>query len=99
MAIDAYENLQIVRGTVAEDGTRIAGHGFKATKVGTGKYLITFNNDFLEKPSVVANLDGEVWSGLDDAHVSDATTEKVTVLTSNSNGARADRAFHFIAMG
>ncbi|MFE5245561.1 MULTISPECIES: hypothetical protein [unclassified Streptomyces] len=38
MAITAYENLQIVRGTVAADGTRTAGHGFKVTKVSTGTH-------------------------------------------------------------
>ncbi|MFE1795009.1 MULTISPECIES: hypothetical protein [unclassified Streptomyces] len=99
MAIDAYENLQIVRGTVAADGTRTAGHAFKVTKVSTGKYTITFNNDFLEKPSVVATVDGEVWSLLDNTHVSGATTERVTVITGKSDGVVGDRPFHFIAMG
>ncbi|MEW2567749.1 hypothetical protein [Streptomyces sp. NPDC047070] len=99
MAITAYENLQIVRGTVAADGTRTAGYGFKVTKLSTGKYTLTFNNDFAEKPSVVATLDGEAWSLLDNTHVSDATTERVTVITGNSAGDVADRPFHFIAMG
>lgn len=99
MAIDAYENLQIVRGTVAADGTRTAGYGFKVTKTGAGTYILTFNNDFVEKPSVVATLDGDDWSLLDNAHVGGATTERVTVRTGNSNGVAADRPFHFIAMG
>ncbi|WP_409239682.1 hypothetical protein [Streptomyces sp. PA5.6] len=99
MTISAYENLQIVRGTVAADGTRTAGHGFKVTKVSTGTYTITFNNDFLEKPSAVATLDGNAWSLLDNTHVSGATTERVTVRTGNSDGVVADRPFHFIATG
>ncbi|MFE7034351.1 hypothetical protein ACFU9Y_28955 [Streptomyces sp. NPDC057621] len=99
MAIEAYENLQIVRGTVAADGTRTAGYGFKVTKVSAGKYSLTFNNDFREVPSVVATMDGEVWSLLDNVHAGGATTEKVLIITGNSNGAPADRPFHFIAMG
>ncbi|MVO90208.1 hypothetical protein GPA10_37015 [Streptomyces sp. p1417] len=101
MTINAYENLQIVRGTVAADGTRKPGanHGFKVTKVGTGTYTITFNNDFLETPSVVATLDGDAWSLLDNVHVTGATTERVTVRTGNSNGDVGDRPFHFIATG
>ncbi|MFH9426624.1 hypothetical protein [Streptomyces sp. NPDC017529] len=99
MAIEAYENLQIVRGTVAADGTRTAGYAFKVTKLSAGKYIITFNNDFRETPSVVATLDGENWNLLDNTHVSGATTERVMVITGNSVGAAADRPFHFIAMG
>ncbi|PZT71751.1 MULTISPECIES: hypothetical protein [unclassified Streptomyces] len=99
MAIEAYENLQIVRGTVAADGTRTAGYGFKVTKISAGTYTLTFNNDFVEKPSVVATLDGDSWSLLDNAHVTGATTERVTVRTGNSDGVVADRPFHFVAMG
>ncbi|MFD6284731.1 hypothetical protein [Streptomyces sp. NPDC060205] len=99
MTINAYENLQIVRGTVAANGTRTAGHGFKVTKISTGKYIITFNNDFLEKPSVVATIDGVEWALLDNTHVADATTEKVTVITGKSDGVVGDRPFHFIALG
>ncbi|MFE6335169.1 hypothetical protein ACFVOK_18400 [Streptomyces sp. NPDC057798] len=99
--IDAYENLQIVRGTVEADGTKKPGAkwGYKVTKTGTGEYTITFNNDFSETPSVVATLDGDDWKLLDNAHVTGATIERVTVRTGNSNGEPADRPFHFIAMG
>ncbi|MGW6275095.1 hypothetical protein [Streptomyces sp. NPDC055060] len=99
MSIEAYENLQIVRGTVAGDGARTAGHAYKVTKVSAGKYTITFNNDFREVPSVVATVDGDNWALLDNVHISGATVERVTVLTGNSAGAAADRPFHFIAMG
>ncbi|MFD8154432.1 hypothetical protein ACFV28_27285 [Streptomyces sp. NPDC059720] len=99
MAIDAPENVQIIRETVAADSTRIAGYGFKVTKLSTGKYTLTFNNDFAETPSVAATLDGDDWKLLDNAHVCDATTERVTVRTGNSNGEVGDRPFHFVAMG
>ncbi|CAL9327556.1 hypothetical protein SUDANB108_00003 [Streptomyces sp. enrichment culture] len=99
--IEANENLQIIRGTVQADGTRIpdAKWGYKVTKTGTGEYTLTFNNDFSETPSVVATLDGDDWNLLDNVHVTGATTERVTVRTGNSNGEVADRPFHFIAMG
>ncbi len=31
VSIEAYENLQIVRGTVSGDGARTAGHAYKVT--------------------------------------------------------------------
>ncbi|WP_217254063.1 hypothetical protein [Streptomyces sp. AC602_WCS936] len=99
MAITANENLQIIRGTVAADGTRTAGYGFTVTKTGDGTYTITFNNDFAEPPSVVATIDGDSWYLLDNAHAAGATAQRVTIRTGDSLGAVSDRPFHFIAMG
>ena len=48
----ASENLKIIRGIVAANGTITAGVGFTVTKTGTGAYLLDFTPDFTGIPNV-----------------------------------------------
>jgi hypothetical protein len=92
------ENLRIVRGTVAANGSTTAGSGFVATGPDpiTGIYTITFNPAFTGIPSVTANGLGVVNAV---ATISAVTTSSCKVrLYIPTVGNKID-PFSFIAIG
>jgi len=90
------ENLRIVRGTVAANGSTTVGFGFTATNNTTGVYTITFNPAFTGVPSVTANGMGVVNAVATFSAVTTASF-KVTLYIPTI-GVKSD-PFSFIAIG
>src|SRR5262249_8782810 len=49
----AEENLRMVRGSVASNGTNIAGAGFTCSRTANATYQVNFNTPFISNPSIV----------------------------------------------
>jgi hypothetical protein len=54
LAPGAAENLRIIRGTVAANGSILGGSGFEVQHSNDGSYLIVFDSPFAELPTVTA---------------------------------------------
>ncbi|HEX3719716.1 MAG TPA: hypothetical protein VH595_17325 [Verrucomicrobiae bacterium] len=94
-ALEGQELLRIIRGTVSATGNVLQGSGFSVGHTGgSGVYTINFANPFSGIPSVTA-------TAVDDLARSGGivTTNYVTIGTLTLNGAPADDAFNFIAIG
>jgi hypothetical protein len=59
-AAGSLENLRIVRGQVADNGTPVNGNGFTAARISVGHYRIRFEPDFADIPIVTATVIGDV---------------------------------------
>ena len=107
-ATGGEENLRIVRGTVSDNATILAGTGFSVEKGGVGRYAIVFNTPFAGTPSVtitstygisrtahIGTTDGVTASSFN------AVTQRVFDIdgTDNTVVLAIDRTFHFIAIG
>ncbi|MCV3216010.1 H-type lectin domain-containing protein [Plectonema radiosum NIES-515] len=68
---------KIIYGTVTEEGKKQGGQGFEVQSVDTGTYAITFNEPFLEPPSVVATL--KDWGADNQIIVKDITPNQAQV--------------------
>lgn len=99
LAPGAEEDLRIIRGTVASDGSTIVGSGFSCSHLGKGHYLIAFSKPFAQTPTITITADyipsNDAWFAEAD-NVSATSSE--AYMTGFNFGA-SDRAFHFIAIG
>jgi len=91
------ENLRMLRGSIASDGSVVRGSGFTSSRLGTGRYRISFNTSFSSIPSAVASIYGSSAAG--EAVIDASATTYVDIRTYNSSGLAADQAFEFIVMG
>jgi hypothetical protein len=93
------EHVRTVRGRVTASGATAGGAGFTVSKQGTGWYLLTFGRSFPSAPAVspVAVSDGAAQPP--QALVGAVATNSVHVFTFDGAGNRADRDFHFSALG
>ncbi|MGI5351308.1 hypothetical protein ACQEU8_24495 [Streptomyces sp. CA-250714] len=89
---------RLIRGNVSADGHRTAGRDFKVLKMGTGKYAILFNGDFIEPPTVTVTILGGDWNYVDNTHVAEVTTEQAIIVTGDYYGSPGDRPFGFVAV-
>jgi hypothetical protein len=93
------ENLRIIRGEVAPDGSTIAGTGFTVSYPLIGRYKIIFNAPFIGPPTVTATAveEGSRFFRLSTGDVFDTTAE---LRVTTENGSRySDGGFRFIAIG
>ena len=98
-AVGGEENLRIVRGTVAANGTILAGSGFAVSIPATGVYNITFTRPFVGSvPTITATP--ELTSATAIIMTDWADPNVVTFkIFRRSDGASSSEAFHFIAVG
>jgi hypothetical protein len=89
------EVLRIVRGTVAANGSTIAGSGFTAINTSVGFYTITFSPAFTGIPTVTANSSQDA----NVARVSVATANSFTVNLHTPTIGNYNVPFSFIAIG
>ncbi len=94
----AEENLKMLRGHVFANGTYAGGVGFSVQKLSTGKYRITFINEFTDAPTCVATTYNQPdnwititnrYNNMFDVETYDAT----------SSYALQDTEFDFIVLG
>ncbi|HHY84149.1 MAG TPA: hypothetical protein GYA07_01245 [Verrucomicrobia bacterium] len=91
------ENLKIIRGRLAPDGSVTTGSGFGASRIGTGIYTVSFPTPFTSQPTVTVTVEGASPRLATCANVG---TTSVEIRTFDSTtGAAVDEAFHFIAIG
>ncbi len=99
----AEENLRIVRGTIAEDGTLLEGLGFSCSHISEGQYWVTFTTPFADIPTVTATADRPPGSGTEAAYgvMTDLVTSSTLefVVRNTSGNVWQDRTFQFIAIG
>jgi len=101
-ATSGAENLRIIRGVVAANGSIIAGSGFTVTHNSDGNYLIIFDTPFLGAPSVTATVDRAGTTGENTIMTDGATSASARLLTRSNQAlgsAFLDFPFHFIAVG
>ncbi|QKW04981.1 hypothetical protein HUT18_00025 [Streptomyces sp. NA04227] len=98
-------DIRTVHGRVKADGSKANDkqHGFSVEKTATGTYKISFDDPFTIEPSVVAtvygtNADGSSQNTVHNAVVEDVGRSDVRIITGDYYGAKADRAFSFIAI-
>jgi len=89
------ENLRIMRGVVAGDGTPLVGCCYSVNHVSTGAYDITFTTPFSGTPVItITPQTVDVFVG-----VASSPTATGFRALSRYNGNWADVQFHFIVMG
>jgi hypothetical protein len=101
-----FENLNLIRGTVAPDGGILGGQGYSVDHTGPGLYNITFRPAFSAKPTVVVtqqfpnedNFSSVGGAVTDNCVVVAVSNTCCRIKTGNSERA-ADRRFHFVAIG
>jgi hypothetical protein len=103
-ATGGEENLRIIRGTIAGDGTRVRGSGFTPSHPGTGDYAITFTTPFGETPTVTASLEYPgsdlLPTSLQPNFVSEQSANIVCrYYDENGIAFPLNREFHFIVVG
>ena len=102
--MQSLESLRIIRGVVATDGSITSGVGFTVTKTGTGSYILDFNPDFSDTPTIsIPNIANGLTSAaflVNTGFVSPDTSTKgrVQVLTYVSSNL-FDLGFTFTAIG
>jgi len=96
-ALGGVENLRILRGRIAGNGTIITGSGFTVSKTGTGAYTVTFSTAFASEPTITATPQVAL------ARIATCTSVfagSAGFRTFDSaGGAAIDQDFHFIAIG
>lgn len=88
--------LAVIRGAVSSGGSPIGGEAFTSTRIGVGRYNVTFNTTFTSTPAVTANVIGAVGYCVIAAG---GVPGGIEVDTFNSVGGAADNAFTFMAIG
>jgi hypothetical protein len=102
-ATSGEENLRIIRGVVAANGSIITGSGFTVRHDSAGNYLITFNTPFAGPPSVTGTVEwdpGASPTGNVGIVTDGVTSANARLLTREHNiNDWRDMPFHFIAIG
>ncbi len=96
------ENLRIVRGSVASNGTLLSGSGFTCSRTGNATYQVTFTTAFSSNPSVVVSCGAPgapAVNSQDVATLTGGSTTGFTVLIGVRNVGFFDEPFSFIAVG
>jgi predicted acyltransferase (DUF342 family) len=99
------ERLRTIRGTVAADGSVVAGAGFSISKSGN-LWKITFADSFSGNPTVVVtqqypdnNNASDSGNTKDNAIVVAVKSSEAYIKTGDNDGSQSWRRFHFIAIG
>ena len=98
------ENLRIIRGVIAGNGSIIAGSGFTVTKPAEGNFKIVFNTPFAGPPAVTATAEYScpilncTAHSLAETNGVTSTFALILILDAENDNPR-DYAFHFIAIG
>lgn len=95
------ENLRMIRGSVAGNGTILNGSGFTCTRTANATYSVTFNTAFSSNPSIIISCGaaGGTLNSQDSATIPTASTTGFTVLIGVRNIGFSDEPFSFIAIG
>jgi hypothetical protein len=85
-----------ITGTVSAAGAAVGGTGFTANRTGVGTYQITFTTPFPAPPTVIPAIstDGTTQGQV---NVVGLAAGQITIETTDSTGALADRGFMFLA--
>lgn len=90
--------LAIVRGVVAYNGSIEVGEGFTVSVLGTGEYQINFTTPFADTPSVVATAG--TTTDFPSAYIQQQSTGYVQIHTAyGTGGTLVAASFNFIAVG
>lgn len=95
-AVGGHENLRMLRGTFAADGSTINGAGFAVSRAGVGIYTIVFSTPFANSPAVTANVFNTLPLVI---NVSAQGANSAVIQVRNFSGALTDSAVNFIAIG
>ena len=99
-ALGAMHNLRVVIGKVNSSGSKLWGDGFSSEKTEVGRYEITFDENFADKPIVVTGTTGLNSSQRETLGCSGVTVSGFTVwIWRNSDDEWEDDPFDFIAIG
>ncbi len=108
-ATSGEENLRIVRGVVALNGTIITGSGFTVSNQGPGDYLITFTTPFAGPPALTVSHEFTApnpginviafWPMADNVSANSANVVIVRYISSSDEFVLQSSPFHFIAVG
>lgn len=94
------ENLRIIRGIIAADGSIVTGSGFSVSHPSIGQYTITFNSSFTGLPTFTGtpDHDGDI---RDRIHVVGLSNNSVSLYITLADGSNsfADTRFNFIVVG
>jgi hypothetical protein len=96
----------ILHGNINADGSISTGAGFKIIKLGTGLYMIDFDQPFAKVPTVVLTQNYRTWDDFsyaggyltDGAVLVAVNTGQAKVLTGAAQS-HVDRNFCFVAIG
>ena len=91
------ENLRIIRGRIAGNGTITTGSGFTVSKTGTGAYTVTFTTAFASEPTITATPQVGLARIATCTNVGASSAQFRTF--DSTTGAAVDQDFHFIAIG
>ena len=91
------ENLRILRGRIAGNGTITTGQGFTVAKTGTGAYTVTFTASFASEPTITATPQVGLARVATCTNVGTGSAQFRTFDA--AGGAAVDQDFHFIAIG
>jgi hypothetical protein len=90
------ENVRIIRGRIAGNGSITTGVGFTVSKTGTGAYTVTFSTAFSGEPSVTATPQVGIARIATCTNVGASSSQFRTFDHLNN---AIDQDFHFIAIG
>ena len=96
-AAGGADNLRILRGRGAANGTLEEGTGFTPSRIATGHYRITFTTAFVGTPAVTVTAVETAAPQI--ATLSGGSTLAIDVFTRSLAGSAVDTEFHFIAAG
>lgn len=94
--VETAENLRLVRGSVAANGSITVGTGFTITRNGAGDYTVTFTQDFAGLPSITLAVDGAAGTIL---RLLTPTAHSFRVTNVTVGGVAQDTPWYFIAVG
>jgi len=98
-ACGSGENLRIVRGTVAPNGTIFHGSGFTVAKPAAGRYTVTWNVSFRQPTTVIVNRTNAPETGECGATLATETSIDISCQCSGAPEVCTDNFFSFIAIG
>lgn len=100
------QNLRILAGVISLDGSISQGSGFTCQRLAAGRYRITYNTPFPDRPVVTATTNDEgagiplTFASIDANYNPALYTNYVEInVARRSDGGYEDRRFHFIVVG
>ena len=93
------ENLRILRGRIAGNGTITTGTGFTAARNDVGIYTVTFTVAFASQPTITATPQVGLARIATCTNVGTGSSQFRTFDVGGSAAVAADQDFHFIAIG
>ncbi|OBF33686.1 hypothetical protein A5724_19240 [Mycobacterium sp. ACS1612] len=106
--VGSTAGIRVVWGAVDASGAALAGDGFTAANAaGNGRYELTFTPPFTGQPTLVVTRvhqsltanNGNAVTASETAVVDQVLADSAVIATADTDGARADGGFTFVAIG